>query len=104
MSWLSYLNPLNWPKDLTNTFLSQFEHAMLYVFTLVLNAILGVFSSIFGLLMDLFEGTISMLIDAAISLGPFALPLFFIGSAAVIGAGYLGFRLFKDMPVVGAFA
>ncbi|WMT49356.1 MAG: hypothetical protein RE472_03030 [Thermoplasmatales archaeon] len=69
-----------------------------------INAILSVFSSIFGSVMDLFQGTMSMLINVAVSTGPFALPLFFMGSAGVIGAGYLGFQLIKDLPIVGAIA
>lgn len=104
MSWLSYLNPLNWPKDISHSFISQLENGLLYIFSLILNGILNAMSSVFGVLTGLLNAIISMIINAAISLGPLALPVFAIGMAAVMGAAYLGFGLMKDMPVVGAFA
>ncbi|EQB70180.1 MAG: hypothetical protein AMDU1_APLC00071G0004 [Thermoplasmatales archaeon A-plasma] len=103
MSWLSYLNPLNWPKDITGSFLSQLEHGLLYIFTLVLNSILGAMSSVFGILMDALNGIMSMIINTAMSMGPLALPVFSIIIALVIGASYVGFGFARDMPVVGAF-
>ena len=56
MSWLSYLNPLNWPKDLSKSFISQLENGLLYLLALVLNAFLTVINSIFSILISSFEG------------------------------------------------
>ena len=102
-SWLSYLNPLNWPKDISQSFISQLEHGLLYIFSLILNSILGAISSVFGILMDALNGIMSMIINTAISLGPLALPVFAIVIAVVLGAAYIGFGFARDMPVVGAY-
>ncbi|MGP6221074.1 hypothetical protein [Caldiplasma sukawensis] len=103
MSWLSYLDPFNWPADLSNSFISQLEAGLLYVLDLVLNSILGIFNSIFGWLMLLFESLIGDLIDTAISIGPLALPVFVIGFVCIVGVAYVIFGGIKDVPVVGDF-
>ena len=52
--------------------------------------------------MDAFQSVVMMMVQASESLGPFSLPVFIIGTAVVICAGYLAFALAKDTPVVGA--
>lgn len=103
MSWLSYLDPLNWPSDLSHSFISQLEGGVIYLLTVILNAFLGIFNTVFGWLMTAFEGVIGDLIDAAIAMGPLALPVFVIGFTALIGVSYVLFGLVKDTPVVGDF-
>lgn len=103
MSWLSYLDPLNWPSDLSHSFVSQLEGGLLYILDLILDSILGLFNTIFGWLMTIFEGTISDLVDAAITMGPLALPVFVIGFTALVGGSYVIFGVVKDTPIVGDF-
>lgn len=103
MSWLQYLNPMNWAKDLSNSFISQFEHALLYVFSLILDEFLSLLNSVFGYMMGAFQGSVMWLVSVSVSLGPFSVPFFVIAAAAIISVSYLSFRLVKDMPVVGAF-
>lgn len=104
MSWTSWLNPLNWPKNISGSFVGQVENALLYIFTLILDGILSIISSILGILMTIFQSFVTLLVNASISMGPFSLPVFVIGSAAMISFTYLAFAMVKDMPVVGAFA
>ena len=104
MSWLSYLNPLNWPKDLSKSFISQLENGLLYLLALVLNAFLTVINSIFSLLISSFEGAIGVIISSSEAFGPFGLPAFIIGMVSLLMTGYLVFSIAKDIPVVGAFA
>lgn len=100
---LSWLNPLNWGKDLQKSFISEVEHALLYIFTLILNEFLTVFSTISGWGMDVANSTFSVIASAAIALGPFSLPVFSIMLAAIIGSAYIAFATMKDMPIIGAF-
>ena len=104
MSWTSWLNPLNWPKNISQSSVSQVENALLYIFTLILDGILSIISSILGILMEIFQSFVTLLVNTSVSMGPFSLPVFVIGSAAMISSGYLVFEVVKDMPVVGAFA
>lgn len=104
MNWLSYLNPLNWPKDLSNSFMSQLEAGIRYILTLILNSFLGMVNAAIQPLMSAYEDIVNLFVNMATAVGPFALPVFTVGMAAVIGAAYLGFGLMKDLPVVGSFA
>ena len=104
MSWLSYLDPLNWPSDLSHSFMSQLEGGVIYLLTLILNSFLTIINSIFGWIMTAFEGVISMLVSVAIASGPLALPVFSIGITLLLGGAYVVFGALKDVPVVGSFA
>jgi hypothetical protein len=53
--------------------------------------------------MSVFQDIVGWLIDIAIAMGPLAIPVFVIGTALVIGSGFLAFQLIKDTPVVGGF-
>jgi hypothetical protein len=53
--------------------------------------------------MSVFQDIVGWLIDIAIAMGPLAIPVFVIGTALVIGVGFLAFQLVKDTPVVGSF-
>ena len=101
--WQNPWLPWNYPKDLSNSFMSQLENGLLYLFADILNGLLTVISSVFGLLMSVFQDIVGWLIDIAIAMGPFAIPVFLIGTALVIGSGFLAFQLVKDTPVVGSF-
>ena len=83
--------------------MQQLQNGLLYIFSMILQAILGVISSLFGLLMDAFQSVVMMMVQASESLGPFSLPVFVIGTGVVICVGYLAFAIAKDTPVVGAF-
>ena len=99
---LSYLNPLNWEKDLEKSAVSTFEKTLLYVFSLLLSEFLSFLSSIFGYIMDLIESTISWIVSFSTSMGVFTLPVFTIAIGAFFGALFMAFYLAKDLPVVGA--
>jgi hypothetical protein len=101
--WQNPWLPWNYPKDLSNSFIHQLENGLLYLFADILNGLLTVISSIFGLIMSIFQGFIGLLVDIAIAMGPLALPVSVIGTAVMIGIGFLAFQLVKDTPVVGAF-
>lgn len=103
MSWLSYINPLNWPKDLTKSFVSQLENGLLYLLALILNAILAVLNSLSSILISSFEDAVGAIISSSESLGPFGLPAFIIGMVSLLMGAYLVFSVAKDIPVVGAF-
>lgn len=102
MSWLNYLNPLDWPSDLSNSFISQLEGGAIYLLTVILNAFLGIFNTVFGWLMTAFEGVITLLVNSAIASGPFALPVFSIGITLILGGAYVVFGGLKDVPIVGS--
>lgn len=99
--WQNPWLPWNYPKDLSNAFIHQLENGLLYLFADILNGLLTVISSIFGLIMSIFQGFIGSLVDIAIAMGPLALPVSVIGTAVMIGIGFLAFQLVKDTPVVG---
>ena len=99
---LSYLNPLNWGKDLKNSAISTFEHTLLYVFSLLLSEFLTFLSSIFGYIMDLIESTISWIVSFSTGMGIFSLPVFTIAIGTFFGGLFMAFYLAKDLPVVGA--
>ncbi|MHB1440002.1 MAG: hypothetical protein ACYCSO_05130 [Cuniculiplasma sp.] len=103
MSWLSYLDPLNWPKDLTSGFVTQLENGLLYLLSLVLNSFLGIINSTAAIFMGLFKDMVLGLIGVSELLGPLALPVFTIGMISVIGFAYVAFGILKDTPVVGGF-
>ena len=103
MSWLSYLNPLNWPSDLSQSFVSQLESGLLYIVTLLLNSFLVLSNSMFSILINTFESILGAIISLAESLGPFGLPIFVIGTTILIGTAFLSFQVAKDVPVVGSF-
>ena len=101
--WQNPWLPWNYPKDLSNSFIHQLENGLLYLFADILNGLLTVISSVFGLLMSVFQDIVVWLIDIAIAMSPLAIPVFVIGTALVIGVGFLTFQLVKDTPVVGGF-
>lgn len=100
---LSQLNPLNWGKDLSSAFIKEFESAMFYFFSLILQEILAFFSAVFGLFDSALEDIISSIVYTVSMLGPASFPIFIVILVA-IGAGLiLLMGLLKDVPVVGAF-
>jgi hypothetical protein len=99
---LSWLNPLNWGKDLEKSAISTFEKTLLYVFSLLLSEFLSFLSSIFGYIMDLIESTISWIVSFSIVMGIFSLPVFTIAIGVFFGGLFMAFYLAKDLPVVGA--
>lgn len=104
MSWLSYLNPLNWPKDLSKSFISQLENGLLYLLALLLDALLTILNDITSIFTSSFEGAVGAIISSSESLGPFGLPAFIIGMVSLLMSAYLVFSIAKDIPVVGTFA
>ena len=99
---ISWLNPLNWGKDLEKSAVSTFEKTLLYVFSLLLSEFLSFLSSIFGYIMDFIESTISWIVSFSTGMGIFSLPVFTIAIGAFFGALFMAFYLAKDLPVVGA--
>ena len=95
------LNPLNWGKDIKDTFLHELEKGLLYLFYVIVNAILALFSALLGAGMDAVNDAIRSLVYVISFLGPFSIPVFF----AVILIIFLGsldlFKLGKNLPVVG---
>lgn len=102
MSWLNYLNPLNWPSDLSHTFVSQLEAGILYLLAIFLDAILNLSGELTGALIGSLETIISWIIVASEALGPLGLAVMSMGLIGLIGGVFLSFRLAKDVPVVGA--
>ena len=102
MSWLNYLNPLDWPSDLSNTFISQLENGILYLLALFLDAILNLSGELFSALTGMMEAIIGAIISTGESLGPFGLVIMLVGTTGSIGVVFLTFRVVKDVPVVGA--
>ncbi len=95
------LNPLNWGKDIKNSFMKELEHALLYLFYNFVNDMIALFSSILGIAMSTLNGFISGLVYSISDLGPVSIPVFiavllviFLGSADL-------FKLGKNLPVVG---
>ncbi len=103
MSWLNYLNPLNWPSDLSSTFVSQLENGILYLFALVLDGLLTLTGAFMSTIIGIIEITVGGIISAAADLGPLGLPIFVLGIVGILGFTALAFKAAKDMPVVGAF-
>ena len=99
---ISWLNPLNWGKDLEKSAISTFEKTLLYVFSLILSEFLTFLSSIFGYIMDFVETTISGIVSFSIVMGIFSLPVFTIAIGVFFGGLFMVFYLAKDLPVVGA--
>lgn len=83
--------------------IGTFEKMFLYVFGLILNDILSIISSIAGIILSIIMGIVSSLVNFAISMGPFGLPIFFIGTITIIGALYSIFHIIHDTPLVGDF-
>jgi ABC-type antimicrobial peptide transport system permease subunit len=97
------LNPLNWGKDIKQSFMAQLEKGLLYLFYLFVHAMLALFSALLGAGMDAVNDAIRYLVYTISFLGPFSIPVFF----AVILILFLGsldlFKLGKNLPVVGDF-
>lgn len=104
MSWLNYLNPLDWPSDLSNAFVSQLENGILYLLALFLDAILNLSGELGSALTSIMETVISGIIETGEALGPIGLPAVLIGLIGLIGLVFLAFKTAKDVPVVGALA
>lgn len=98
----SWLNPLNWGKDISNAFLKNFENAFYYFLWLFLHELLSAFSSLFGLFDSSLESIISSIVYAVSLLGPASLPVFIVVLAAIFAGLLLAMGLVKDVPVVGA--
>ena len=62
MSWLNYLNPLNWPSDLSNAFIQQLENGLLYLLASFLDAILNLSGELGNALIGVLETIISGII------------------------------------------
>ena len=78
MSWLNYLNPLNWPSDLSNAFIQQLENGLLYLLASFLDAILNLSGELGNALISVLETIISGIIVTGEALGP-------LGLAVVVG-------------------
>ena len=104
MSWLNYLNPLDWPSDLSNAFISQLENGILYLLSLFLDAILNLSGELFSALAGIMETFIGAIISSGEALGPFGLVIMVVGTTGSIGVVFLTFKVAKDVPVVGALA
>lgn len=100
-SILSYLNPLNWGKDLTKSFIGNLESGLLYLFSTFINDILSLVNSVLGLLMGGINSIIGTIAYASSLLGPFSLPVFFILLLIIFIALYLIIGAIKNVPVVG---
>jgi len=101
--WQNPWLPWNYPKDLSNSFMTQLENGLLYLFAHILDVILGLISSILGMIMSIIQDFMGTLINTAIALGPLGLPVFVIGSTILIGVLYLIFAVAKDTPIEGAY-
>ena len=104
MSWLNYLNPLDWPSDLSNAFIAQLENGILYLLALFLDAILNLSGELFSALSGIMETVIGAIISTGEALGPFGLVIMVVGTTGSIGVVFLTFKVAKDVPVVGALA
>lgn len=97
------LNPLNWGKDIKNSFMKDLQHALLYLFYIFVNDLIALFSAILGIAMSAVNGFISGLVYSVSDLGPISIPVFI----AVVLVIFLGsadlFKLGKNLPVVGDF-
>lgn len=104
LSILGYLNPLNWGKDISNTFLSELEKGLLYLLSSFLSSILSLFNSLMGVLMSILNGFISSLAYFTSFLGPFSLPIFFILVIFIFSLLLLAIQFVRNVPVVGDLA
>ena len=102
-SLLSYLNPLNWGKDISNAFLGKVESALLYILDLILNAILSASNAILASMMSSVNFILNEIAAASELLGPFSLPAFFIAVTLIFIALDLAIGFLHDTPVVGDF-
>ncbi len=98
----SWLNPLNWGKDIKNSFLKNFENALYYFLSLFLKELLAAFSSLFGLFDSSIESIISSIVYLVSFMGPASLPIFIVIMVAIFTGLILLIGLAKDVPVVGA--
>lgn len=96
-----WYNPFTWGKAIQNYTYKDFEKMFLDVFGSLLNDLLSIFSSIFGIIMSIIQDSLSGLVDFSISMGPFGLPVFTIGTLTIIGAFYTMFHILHDTPIVG---
>lgn len=85
------------------TALHTFETMFLKVIGMLLDYFLGILSAIFNIIMSIIDGAIGLIVNTAISLGPFGLPVLTIGTVTIIGGIYTIFHILKDTPVVGGF-
>jgi hypothetical protein len=102
MSWLNYLNPLNWPSDLSNTFIQQLGNGLLYLLASFLDAILNLSGELGNALIGVLETIISGIIVTGEALGPLGLAVMSVGIIGLIGSVFLAFKVARDVPVVGA--
>ena len=103
-SILGYLNPLNWGKDISSTFLSELEHGLLYLFSSFMSTIISLFNSLMGVLMSILNVFISSLVYFSSFLGPFSLPIFLILVIFIFSMLLLAIQFVHDVPVVGDLA
>ena len=102
MSWLNYLNPLNWPSDLSNAFIQQLQNGLLYLLASFLDAILNLSGELGNALIGVLETIISGIIVTGEALGPLGLAVMSVGIIGLIGSVFLAFKVARDVPVVGA--
>ena len=102
MSWLNYLNPLDWPSDLSHAFIAQLENGILYLLALFLDAILNLSGELGNALIGVLETIISGIIVTGEALGPLGLAVMSVGIIGLIGSVFLAFKVARDVPVVGA--
>ena len=103
-SILGYLNPLNWGKDISSTFLSELEHGLLYLFSSFMSTIISLFNSLMGLIMSMVNGLISSLVYSSSFLGPFSLPIFLILVLFIFSIMLIAIQFVRNVPVVGDLA
>jgi hypothetical protein len=99
---LSELNPLNWGRDLKNSFIKDFENAFFYFLSLLLEEILSAFSALFGLFDSGYMQVVSSIVYSVSLLGPASFPIFIVILTAIFAGLFLLLGLVKDAPVVGA--
>ncbi len=101
--WGGNWDPLNWPSDISKTFMNELENGLSYLFSQILNSLLGLYSSMLGIAMQLFNSFLTAIVNSAISLGPLSLPVFVLGTVLLLCGAFLAFLVAKDTPVIGAF-
>ncbi len=102
--WGGNWDPLNWPSVVSHAFLSKVEAAGAYILNLILNGFQTLISSFFLLLESIYSSVLQLIVSLSESLGPFALPVFITLLSGVFCLATLAFMVFKELPVVGAFA
>ncbi len=102
--WGGNWDPLNWPSDVSKNLMSEIEHAFTYILSLILNGFQTLISSFFLLLESIYSSVLQLIVSLSESLGPFALPVFITLLSGVFCLATLAFMVFKELPVVGAFA